>query len=200
MPTLSLTSLVDIVSKSGTPKATAVRDTKAQLAVPYEPATDFYRGIREAIIEAHQFALGKRHVTAAAAAASGRRIASYTAIATDYNGWWGRKAITWFAPPRASWGPVGSAFDVTINPELGLDVNGTRHVIKLYFKNEPLAKNRVDIVTHLMHREMGAANPGVEFSVLDVRRRRLHTIVPPAGLDALLTAELAYVAALWPLV
>lgn len=134
MPTLSLTSLVDVVSKSGTPKATCVRDIKAQLAVPYDPATDYYRGIREAIIEAHQLGLGKRHITAVAAGTYGNRAAAYATLAADYIGWWGRKAITWLAPPLGVWGPAGSAFDVTINPELGLEINGASHAINLYFK------------------------------------------------------------------
>ena len=45
---LSLTDLVDIVSKSGTPKATKVSHVKAR--PDYEPAHDFYRPLREQII------------------------------------------------------------------------------------------------------------------------------------------------------
>jgi hypothetical protein len=200
MPTLKLTSLVDIVSKSGTPKATAVRDAKAQVDEPYDPAADFYKGIREAIVEAHQLALGKRHITNAAAAAHGKKIAAYTQLAAAYNGWWGRKPLTWSEPPRGAWGPRDSDFDVTVNPELGLDIDGTPHVVKLYFKAEPLSKNRIDIITHLMHKVFAEANPDSRFSVLDIRRRRLHTIDPPAELDAILGAEIAYVEALWPYV
>lgn len=59
-------------------------------------------------------------------------------------------------------------------------------------------KNRIDIITHLMHNVLSAAHPEYSFSVLGIRRRRLHTIVPPAGLDAILTAEIAYIESLWP--
>lgn len=197
MPTLSLTSLVDIVSKSGTPKATCVRDVKAQMSAPYDPATDYYRGIREAIIEAHVNGLGKRHISTAANAANFRRAATYTQLAADYNGWWGRKSIAYFDPPRATWQPPG-LFEVNVNPELGLEINGTQHVIKLYFKSDAITKARVDIITHLMQQELSSPGTAYEFSVLDIRRRRLHTITPPSGLGPLLIAELAYVAALWP--
>jgi hypothetical protein len=198
MPTLPLTSLVDIVSKSGTPKATAVRTVKAQLAEPYDPATDFYKVLRDAIVEAHQLGLGKRHITQTAAASYGQRAAPYAQLAADYVTWWGRKNLGWLAAPRGPWAPPNSQFDVTVNPELGLDVNGTPHAIKLYFKSDPLSKNRIDIITHLMHSVLSAAHPQYSFSVLDIRRRRLHTIVPPAGLDAILTAEIAYIESLWP--
>ena len=108
MPTLKLTSLVDIVSKSGTPKASAVRDAKAQVDEPYDPAADFYKGIREAIVEAHQLVLGKRHITNAAAAAHRKKItAPYTQLAATYNGWWGRKSLSWSEPPRGDMGPAG---------------------------------------------------------------------------------------------
>ena len=51
-----------------------------------------------------------------------------------------------------------------------------------------------------MHKVFAEANPDSRFSVLDIRRRRLHTIDPPAELDAILGAEIAYVEALWPYV
>jgi hypothetical protein len=152
----------------------------------------------EAIIEVHQQALGKRHLASAATAAQGNRIGAYSQLAKDYAGWWGRKSLTWSEPPRGVWGPRGSEFDVTVNPELGLNIDGSTHALKLYFKADPLSKNRINIITHLMHKVFAPTNPETQFSVLDIRRRRLYTINPPAGLDAILAAEIAYIEKLWP--
>jgi hypothetical protein len=196
-----LTQLVDVVSKSGTPKATCVRQIKEQLASPYDPRNDFYKILREAIVEAHAANRGKPYITSVAnRAADPRRSAQYGPIAMAYNSWWGRKTITWFVPPRATWTPAGSTFGVVVNPELGVAINGVRHAIKLYFKADPLSKARIDVITHLMHQELAPLEPTAQFSVLDIRNRKLYTIVPPAGLGPALVAELAYVAALWPLV
>jgi hypothetical protein len=173
VPTLPLTGLVDIVLKSGTPKATAVKVVKEQVTTPYDPATDFYKGIREAIIEAHQLGLGKRHITNTAASAHANRISSYTALATNYNGWWGRKTLTWATPPRGAWSPPASVFEVAVNPELGLDINGDKHAIKLYFKAESLSKNRIDIITHLMHAALSpisAISKCTGLALLELRR------------------------------
>ncbi|CAJ3969483.1 Uncharacterised protein [Burkholderia pseudomallei] len=52
MAVISLTDFVDIVSKSGTPKATKVASVKER--PDYEPALDFYRTLREGIIHLHQ--------------------------------------------------------------------------------------------------------------------------------------------------
>ena len=201
MPDISLTQLVDVVSKSGTPKATCVKQIKAQLSERYDPRNDFYKLLREGIADAHSGGHGKPHISSVASQiADPRRMVQYGHLATAYNSWWGRKKISWFVPPRSTWTPAASVFGVTVNPELGLEINGTRHVVKLYFKADPLSKARVDIITHLMHDELAASNPGTEFSVLDIRKRKLHTVVPPTGLRSALLGELAYIAALWPLV
>ena len=88
-----------------------------------------------------------------------------------------------------------------MNPELGLEIDGTPHLIKLYFKSDKLAKNRIDIITHLMSVVLSDQCPSPEettMSVLDVRRAKLFSpTVPIQALDAILNAELAYVAHLW---
>ncbi len=201
MPDITLTQLVDVVSKAGTPKVTCVKKIKSQLESPYDPRSDFYKILREAIVEAHAGGRGKAHISSAISNVTDpRRLTQYGPIATAYNSWWGRKAISWFAPPRSTWTPPGSAFGVVVNPELGLEINGARHVIKLYFKSEPLSKSRVDIITQLMHDELAPLHGSAQFSVLDIRNKKLYTVVPPTGLGPALVAELAYVATLWPLI
>lgn len=51
MPTITLSDVVDIFSKSGTPKATNVRKIKTRDA--YSPATDYYRPLRGALTDVH---------------------------------------------------------------------------------------------------------------------------------------------------
>ena len=199
MPRISLTRLIDFVSKPGGPKQTSAAQTKRQLAEGYDPATDFYKIFREAVIEAHRDGLGKAHITSAASRVQDtKRRASYPDLAKAYNAWWGKKQLTWFQPPFAEWN-AGNRFTVGINPELGLDIGGEPHVIKLHFKDEKLTKNRVEIITHLMMQELGSdVGAGTRFSVLDVRNKKLHTIDPPSFWGPLLRAEMAHLAALWP--
>ena len=52
MPQISLTDFVDVVAKAGRPKATKVRQVKERHA--YEPAFDFYKSLREHIVENHR--------------------------------------------------------------------------------------------------------------------------------------------------
>lgn len=197
MPELSLTDLVDIVSASGTPKATKVRQVKQRPT--YHPSLDYYKQIREGISWAHQQGASKQQLlTHIGPVTDSKKVANYSAIQAGYRRWWGNKSLVWFSPPSGMFTAHG--IDVRVNPELGLNVNGTPHLIKLYFKTEQLTKTRIDIITHLMQSNLARRAPaGCTMSVLDCRNHKLISpTVPIAGLGAVLDAELAYVAALWP--
>lgn len=55
---LSLTDVVDVVLKSGVSKATKVEQIKKR--APYSPSSDYYKPLREAIIQAHQNGFTKK--------------------------------------------------------------------------------------------------------------------------------------------
>lgn len=199
MTQISLTDLVDIVSLSGRPKATRVRLIKKR--PPYDPASDFYRRIRETIIESHDRNQDKDFIdTAMATLTDPKKATAYPAIAKAYKRWWGRKNLVWFEPPDKIY--MHSGIGVSVNPELGLKIDGKPHLIKLYFKTKPLEKPQIDIITHLMSITLSDLCPSPEntiMSVLDIRRARLVApTVPIPSLNGMLQAELAYIAALWP--
>lgn len=194
MNKISLTDFVDIVSASGTPKATKVRQIKRRPA--YEPAFDFYKQLREGIIANHQEGLGKREVNRSIGPLTDdRKRENYAAVVSGYKKWWGRKDLQWFEPPSGTFEAHG--IGVRVNPELGLSINGRRHLVKLYFKADKLTKNKIDLITHIMETSLTLSSE-VVMAVLDCRRSKLISpTVPIKGLDGTLRAELAYVAALW---
>ena len=197
MPKISLTDFVDIVSKSGTPKATKVAQVKKR--PEYDPRADFYKRAREVIVQTHRGGKSKAELASALSQLSDpKKRVNYPDLVKGYNKWWGRKALHWFEPPSGVFAAHG--VEVSINPELGLDVNGTKFIIKLYFKGEALSKYRVDIATFLMEAQLRTAAPaGATMSVLDVRNSKLLSARSlTAALRAALNAELAYISALWP--
>ena len=199
MPHLSLTDFVDIISASGTPKATKVKQIKFRPA--YNPAADFYKRIREGIIEIHKNGYNKSHIGSTLTGLTDKKKeTAYPEIVSGYKKWWGNKQIIWFEPPNDLFSSHG--VDVSVNPELGLEINGASHLVKLYFKGEPLAKNRIDIITHLMAAVLTNSCPSPSstvMSVLDVRRSKLISpTVPIPAIGGILEAELAYISALWP--
>lgn len=198
MTTISLTSFVDFVSKSGTPKLTAVKKTRKQMSEGYGPEKDFYKRFRESVIEMHRKSGSISTVTSILPGlTNSKKMKAYPRLVEGYRKWSGRKGAEWFEPVSAIWSSGG--LTVRVNPELGLVVKGTPHLIKLYFKEAKLTKNRIDIITHLMAVACAAQAPNpCVMGVLDVRRSKLITpTVPIDGLGIMLDSEAAYWITAW---
>jgi hypothetical protein len=196
MPTLSLTDFIDIVSKSGGPKATKIAQVKQR--PDYEPAFDFYRPIREQIIEVHKNGQPKSALKDVLTTLQDRKkINVYPEIISAYLKWWGRKDINWFEPPRAVYEDQG--VEIIINPEVGLIFNDEPHLVKLYFKAEPLTKVRIGIITFLMSERLNdIGKENLQMNLLDVRNAKIFTAGETEyNIPALLAGELAYISALW---
>lgn len=196
MTYLALGDFLDVVSKSGSPKATKVAQIKNR--GPYQPATDFYKQLREGLVATHKDGKSKSSLQAILAKVGQKKHANYQTAINGYRKWWGNKSPAWFDPPSAVYSKNG--FDIGVNPELGLEFNGQRHVIKLYLKDEPLTKLRIDLITALMTHVLAASVGKYSImSVLDVRRAKLISGAgAPSALIPIVDAELAYIATLWP--
>jgi len=197
MPRFSLTDFVDIVLASGTPKMTKVAQIKKRKG--YNPAIDFYKPIRDRIVDSHRNEYPKATINRLIPTLTDpKKLNAYPVIIRGYNKWWGKKSFNWFEPPSELFSQHG--VDISVNPELGLFIDGTPYLVKLYFKAKKLTKSRIDIITHLMGIALGSkCETGTVMSVLDVRQAKLisPTVTIP-NLAASISAELAYISALWP--
>jgi hypothetical protein len=175
-----------------------VADVKRQLQLPYKPEYDFYKIIREALEDTHRHNRGKPHLQRVLGTLKDpKKQVNYPAIVAGYTRWWGKNSFTWFDPPASLFSNAG--VDVSINPELGLEIGGKPYVIKLYFKGEKLTKNRIELVTQLMEECLRPnLSPDVVIAVLDTRAAKFFTGSELNPLVvATLKAELAYIGALW---
>jgi hypothetical protein len=86
-----------------------------------------------------------------------------------------------------------------VNPELGFIIYGKPTVIKLYFKNEPLSKNKLDLTRALMRDVLQSkAPPEVVFGALDVQMwKQFKTPCPDSTLFALLKSEARSLGVIW---
>lgn len=194
MDPIPLTTFIDFVTKSGTPKMTVVRNWKTR--DKYDPAHDYYKRLREGIIAVHEEGQPTSTLDELVATVPTAKRSNYRAMVAAHKKWCRKKNIEWFEPSRASWKAGG--ITVQVNPELGLAIDGERHVIKLYFKAEPLAKNRAALLLHLLHdvctkRLKDPATAGI----LDVRNAKLFTGEGAVDLGIQLEGEAAYWATIW---
>lgn len=193
---ISLTDFLDFVTRSGAAKQTKVKQLKER--DDYHPAFDYYRVMRDAIVDMHQSGSPKSALDAVCASITDvAKKLHYEAIAAGYKKWWGRKVLSSFVPPFCHW-HTGDV-DIRLNPELGLIFGGQRHIVKLYFKEEPLTKAKADEILSLLEHELRPhALPDDAFCLLDVRKSRLY--INPVGdvhLMPLLMGEVGSLEVIW---
>lgn len=188
MDKISLTYFVDFVLKAGTPKLAGVREWKERKD---DLSFDFYRQIRESIVDMHRS--GKPDSVLddfLAAQRDERRRRVYPSIVEGYRRFLSSAKMTWFDPPVGSC-KLGDV-EVNINPDLGLVIDGKPHLIKIYFRGEPLSAKRTSVVLNLLAGGLADTNPGKVLALLDVRNAKLHTFkAPNPRLGVLLRGEAA---------
>ena len=189
MPEISLTEFVDFVIKSGTPKLTQVKTIRKRHEEGYEPSHDFYKKLRDGIIELHQEGQSKSTLDVLTSGIRDRnKRNTYPMLVKAYKKFLGRKQTAWFEPHKAHWKYGGLC--VRVNPELGLSIDGDDHLIKLYFKDQKLTKERVAVISQMMLDALGDNAEGQNAALLDVRHSRLHVFdAPDPALKPLLEGE-----------
>jgi hypothetical protein len=197
VPQISLTTFVDFVNASGTPRLTCVRDAKAMYEQKYDPRTDFWKALREAIVEVHvngrpvsdlnQLLCELRDV---------KKRSKYPNHVKMYQRFIGRKEVKWLGVDTVDW--TSGDLRVRVNPELGLLIDDKAYVVKLYLKGQQPTKLRSDTILHLIRETLSTKQAKAIPGLLDVGRGKL--IVPTVevpGLGALLRGEAAAFASMW---
>jgi hypothetical protein len=188
MEKVSLAYFVDFVLRSGASKLAGVREYKVRKD---EIITDFYRPLREAIVQMHRKGESDAILDAVLASQTDetrRRI--YPIVIAGYRKFLAQGDKRWFEPPQTS-ARLGD-LEININPELGFVIGKKPHLVKLYLRGEPLTAKRASVVLDLLSKGLGEGYPGHALAVLDVQRSKLHTFsAPNPRLDVLLRGEAA---------
>jgi hypothetical protein len=193
---ISLTDFIDFVCKTGSTKLTHVKNVKEREA--YNPATDFYKALREGIIELHKSGGTKADLKQIIdSITDSKKEVNYQIAIDGYKKFWGRKSLKWMNPPNKHW--VVNDLDVKINPEIGLEYDSKFYVIKLYLKSDKLSKNKIDQILALMEKELRSkVEDEVVFAVLDVKNAKLHANdTKDISLMALLMGEAVSFETIW---
>lgn len=196
MSNLSLTEFVDIASVMSAHKVSKIKAAKNKPS--YHPATDFYRPLRERIINIHKINENKSEVkNILYGITDSKKKANYQSAINGYIKWWGKKDLIWFDPTKTEWSSHG--ISVSINPELGLTIKGEPHLLKLYFKSEPLSKVKLDVTLQLMVESLRPiVSDKIRLAVLDVRQSKLVVAAEEnPALSLALDAELAFISSVW---
>ncbi|WP_136668863.1 hypothetical protein [Flavobacterium sp. H122] len=169
---ISLTDFIDFVNKSGGSKMTKVKQVKYRDS--YHPASDFYKSLREEIIDVHKNNLDKKVLDDLIEKLTDlKKKTNYPLSISGYKKFWGKKKIEWFDPPFKHW-LIGD-LDIKINPELGIEFGGKFYVIKLFLKSEKITKDKLSQILSLMENQLRSeTDDEVIFCVLDVKNAKLY--------------------------
>lgn len=171
MAYISLSDFIEYVSKSGTTKFSKVKEINRR--EDYHPSKDFWRTLREAIIELHTKNRDKSDLDEVLKGLTDRKKQNrYPELVKQYKSFLGRKKIEWFEPPNKEW--KFENLKVKLNPELGLDINGKLYVIKLWFKAEKLSKAKAELILLLLNEKLQTKKfKDVTFAILDIGNKKL---------------------------
>jgi hypothetical protein len=195
---LSLRDFLDVASKNGKPRVTKVRQIKN--AEDYSPGIDFYKPLREGIVRIHKTGKSRASLNGILLGINHKiKLDNYPLAIKGYDTWWGTHQLKWFEPPKGKYSKYG--FEIGINPELGLEIDGAAHIIKLYLSNPPLSTLRSHLTGVLMKHVLGAFVPSASLGALDVRRSMLAAApMNAAARMSTVDSVLADIAAIWPTV
>lgn len=156
-----------------------VREAKEQYSQDYEPFRDYWKHLRDRIIEMHQKGETPQVLDRfLASMKNGRKDENYAKCVAAYKKWLGRKNARWIGTDSFDW--QGPGLVVGVNPELGLDLKGNRHSIKLYFRSDKLSSYRVQTTVGLLSLARTPARGALIPAILDVPNGKMHTGTPRA--------------------
>ncbi len=182
---ISQADLLDFVLTTGTGQQKIVREIKYR--PPYDPRNDYWKRLRDRISRMHQQAEPLTVLDDLCGQVPPKKQPNYTNAVAVYKRFLRNKQVDWFKPIRRTW--KHDELQVRINPELGLVINGTPHVIKLYFREEALTKDKALGIIQLMQATLRGYHPAeTVYSILDVPRNKLRT-AQNAKQNMLLTME-----------
>jgi len=191
MPDISLTDFVDFAIKAGPAQLTKVRELARR--GDYDPRCDFWKPLRECIQDSH--AKKRKLEDALLGLKDPKKLKRYPLAVRAYKKFVGKKAIGWFEPPFAIWTYDG--LNVRVNPELGLNINGKKFAVKLYFKDDKPTEARLRVVFEMMRLTLNL-DPDVTPAVLDVAKSHLLPAKSPDdGLAAALEAQAKAFVHMW---
>lgn len=193
MESISLSYFVDYMLTAGTSRLTTAKLIQRG---PDERYSDFYRPVRETIVDMHRKGLDTRALADLLESLEDpREKRIFPKVVIGYSKFLRQqRKVTWFEPPQVDHriGPL----TVRVNPEVGLLIDGRPHALKLYFRGEPLSAQRAVLVNEILADALAPTWPGMVFGVLDVRRARVLPHQPRPEVSRLVKAEAASLSAL----
>ena len=195
MKHVGFTKFLEFTAQTGSAKAASALAAYNHDTSTITPRTHYYENLREALVKAEKtggyydweaFITDQReeaqHLTRDA-------LIKYYKWKSNY------ASAAWYDPPKQVW--ALPEFDVNINPEIGLILDGEVYAIKLYLSNKKISNLKAQAGGLIMEKMFRDRCPDTKFAILDVKAEKFHVFHGASErLDYLLIGETAHMSAI----
>ena len=177
---ISLTKFVDFVNSTGLKKRTIVLDSI--YPEKYAPYKDFYKNLRNAIISIHKNNASVEQLTKLIPWTAEIKKKHYNGLISGYQKWAKNKKISFIEEKNILF--LIGGIELSINPELIININRKPTIVKLYFKQDKLEKCAAEMIAVLLSMAFSTTYKDTfDYAVLDIRRGRLLRITETTPLN-----------------
>mgnify|MGYP001282052458 CR=1 FL=1 len=201
---ITLSQFLSYAAKTTTyGKLTAVQKIKENTA--YEPATDYWKPIRDGLHHVLQGNMTFDNLSQVAASATqrGNKQKNYLEAVSKLESFFKNRQYVYRAAPKATWSNDDESLQVTTSPEFVLAMDGTNYLIKVFYRvkkhDERLTKWNIGSSLMLMDKATYSEQP--EHSVPAILNLQTQQLVTLSDIkepnEALLQADAAMFVTLW---
>jgi hypothetical protein len=192
---ISSTDFVDFINKKGTRKITKVKEVNNR--GEYNPAFDFYRGLRNQIIDTLKYNRESVNITDYVNELNdSKKRANYDNVSKGFLKFLKKNNYSWVNPNQGLY--EISELSINVNPEVGLSIKGELYLVKLYFKDDNLGKEEAQVFLNLMQQTLcDGIFKDYKCALLDLRKGKLHKHNHKEFIEDLFMAEAETFISLW---
>ncbi len=169
----NFTKIVDFINSTGTNKLKIVRQAIEVLETDYSTVKDYYKEIREHIIQ--YFKNPKEKISIPNKWSSEVvKEKLFIDLAQTIKKRFISKKIKWIDDVCRKTINI-EGVDINVTPEIFIEYNGIKYIIKLYFKEEALNKKSAELLLLMLKKAYGEDYSDFVLGIYDIRKNRLFT-------------------------
>lgn len=139
----------------------------------YEPRQDYYLQLRTRLISLLRKNVSLSELENIIANVSERKTSNYTILIENIQNFLRGKRYTWIEPIKNEIDYSGLI--IKVNPEIGLEIDGTIYYIKMYFKQKEISIQKVGILEKMMQDACKTETTNVKLAIWDIRRCKIYS-------------------------
>ena len=159
----------------------------------YRPEEDYYLNLRQRLKSLMKKNSSLNELDIILKKIAPKKFDNYEVLIDQIQNYMQNKKYTWVTPPRYT--KNYSGLMLTVNPEIGLQIDEKTYFIKMYFKKKELDSEKVGIMQKIMQDALKNDFPDTNVAVWDIRQGILHDV--PINKEVSIPYDLENEAIIW---